>query len=318
MADIICIGELLIDFLPGETPDIFIRHAGGAPANVAIAAGRNGLQSAMITKVGNDDFGTFLFDTLRQENVEILSPRMTDEALTTLAFVTLTPGGERSFVFGRKPGADMLMSKDDIDPAQIGRTVIVHAGSFSLSAPVSKDAVVYALQTAHEAKRLVSFDINYRNVAWNDDKQACADEVKKLLPCVDLLKVSDEETDMLGGDEALLHVAKENDIALVVITRGPKGADCLFRGKTLHCPGFRAEQVADTTGAGDAFWGGFLSALFHAGVRTVADLTDDIIRDAARYGNVSGSLCVREKGAIASLPTRAQVERFLADTEDAG
>lgn len=314
MADLVCIGEMVIDFLPGDGTGVYIRNAGGAPANVAIAAVRNGITSGVYTKVGDDDFGVFLQDTLKKEGVEVLNPERAKNALTTLAFVTLDEHGDRSFTFGRKPGADMFLNKSEVSADVISKAQMVHAGSFSLSAPDSAEATREAMRLAHENGKLVSFDINYRNVAWDDDKEKCADEVKKLLPLVDLLKVSDEEVDMLGGEENIANVMKENDIAVVVMTLGGDGSKCFINGINFVDRGYSEPQyVKDTTGAGDAFWGGFLSRLLILGVRNKNDITEDIARDALDYGNISGFLCVQEKGAISSLPTRETIEAFRRD-----
>ena len=313
MRDIICIGELVIDFLPGKEPFTFTQNAGGAPANVAIAAARNGLKAGMITKVGRDDFGKFLFRVLEKEGVEILSPDMTDEAVTTLAFVTLTESGERSFVFGRKPGADMFLADGDVRDEDLAETTVLHAGSFGLSGGITRETTIHVLERAHELGKIVSFDINYRNVAWKDDKEACAREVRTLLPVIDLLKVSDEEVDMLGAEAAIPALMKENGITVCALTRGADGVSCYFEGEDIFCKGYPAPVVADTTGAGDAFWGGFLSQLLHSGVTGTKDITRQLIADAADYGNISGSLCVREKGALSSLPGRDEILAYRAE-----
>lgn len=312
MYDFVSIGEMVIDFLPGQEKGSYIRNAGGAPANVAISTVRNGLKAGMYCKVGNDDFGKFLLDTLRQEGVEVLAPDMTDEAITTMAFVSLDGNGERSFTFSRKPGADMMLKASEISEDILKDTRLVHGGSFSLSEGDAKEATVFALKKAHELGKLVSFDINYRNVAWKDDRDKCADEVKKLLPWVDLLKISDEEIDMVGGKEAISALMKENNLSVVVETLGGDGAECFFNGASFSHPGYPVEKgaIADTTGAGDAFWGGFLSRLLILGVNKPGDISEEALKDALDYGNISGSLCVRSKGAIASLPDRAGIEAF--------
>ena len=114
MKDLYCIGELLIDFIPGSEPASYIRKAGGAPANVAIAATKNGLSAYVASKVGNDDFGRFLMDTLEEYHVVPAVPQLCDEAVTTMAFVTLEENGERKFTFARKPGADMLLKEEEV------------------------------------------------------------------------------------------------------------------------------------------------------------------------------------------------------------
>lgn len=311
--DFITIGELLIDFLPGAETGSYIRNAGGAPANVAICAARNGLEAGMYCKVGNDDFGKFLLDTLKENNVTPLSPELTDAATTTMAFVSLDENNDRSFTFARKPGADMLLDKCEIQDEDLKNCRMIQAGSCSLSAGTAVEATEYAMAKAKEYGKLVSFDINYRNVMWKDDQQACADKVRSILKYVDFLKVSDEEIDMLGGHDNVLHVMKEYDIAAAVLTLGGDGAEVFFDGASYVVPGFAVAHVADTTGAGDAFWGGFLSCLLNHGIASVEQLSAELLQEAVRYGNVSGSLAVQEKGAIASLPTREKVEQFLAE-----
>ena len=310
MRDIYCIGELLIDFIPGSEPASYIRKAGGAPANVAIAMTKNGLSASVASKVGDDDFGRFLVDTLKEYQVNVACPELCQEAVTTMAFVTLDEDGDRKFTFARKPGADTLLSADEVKEEDLADSVIIHAGSCSLSAGPAVEATVKALRVGHEKGALVSFDVNYRNVMWKDDVDACTAAVKKILPYVDLLKISDEEVEMMGGVDAIPDLMKEYNIAMVMETLGADGAQAFFDGQVLRVPG-RKVRAVDTTGAGDAFWGGFLASLRIQGVEKAADLTADIIRTAMNYGNVSGCICVQSKGAIASIPTREQIEAFL-------
>ena len=310
MRDLYSIGEMVIDFIPGSEPASYIRKAGGAPANVAIAVTKNGLRSAMCCKVGEDDFGRFLMDTLAEYDVEAVCPDLCREAITTMAFVTLAENGERRFTFARKPGADMMLSEADVKETDIADSAIIHAGSCSLSAQPEATATVKALRLGHEYGKLVSFDVNYRNLMWNDDIAACTQTVKEILKYVDLLKISEEEVDMMGGEAALPSLMLENDITLVVETLGSKGARAYFKGSGFDIPGRKAKAV-DATGAGDAFWGAFLAKLRLLGVERASDLTEDIIRQAMDYGNISGCICVQQKGAIASIPTRDQIEAYM-------
>ncbi|MEA4934716.1 MAG: carbohydrate kinase [Lawsonibacter sp.] len=308
--DLFSIGELVIDFTPGSEPASYIRNPGGAPANVAIAAVRSGLEVGMCSSVGNDDFGRFLVQTLEENNVRVINPRLCDQAMTTMAFVTLAPDGDRSFTFARKPGADMFLEERDVREEDIASSIIVHAGSCSLSASPVAEATVRAMRLGSEMGKMVSFDVNYRNLMWNDDQNACAAKVREILPYVDLLKVSDEEVGMIGGQEGLLRLMESFQIRVVVETLGGDGARCYFGGKVWDIPGKKV-QCVDTNGAGDAFWGGFLSSLRIQGVEDVGQLTENIVRRAMEYGNAAGGLCVQGKGAIPSLPTRQQIEQFM-------
>ena len=312
MKDLYSIGEMVIDFIPGSEPASYIRKAGGAPANVAIAVVKNGLAASMCCKVGDDDFGRFLMDTLKEYGVTPACPELCEEAITTMAFVTLAEDGDRRFTFARKPGADMFLSEADVKEEDIADSAIIHAGSCSLSAQPEAAATVRAMRLAHEMGKLVSFDVNYRNVMWKDDVDACVAAVRAVLPWVDLLKISEEEVDMMGGEAAIPALMRENGIALIVETLGSKGARAYFGGKSFDVPGRKVKAV-DATGAGDAFWGAFLSKLRILGIGSAAELTEGAIREALAYGNVSGGICVQHKGAIASIPTRAQIEAVLAE-----
>lgn len=310
MTDLYSIGEMVIDFIPGSEPGSYIRKAGGAPANVAIAIAKNGLKASMCCKVGNDDFGHFLLDTLKEYKVTAACPDLCDEAITTLSFVTLKEDGERVFTFARKPGADMFLSEEDVKEADISDAAIIHAGSCSLSAQPEADATRKAMRLAHEQGKLVSFDVNYRNVMWKDDQAACTSAVMNILDYVDFLKISEEEVDMMGGVDAISKLMEQHRIAVTVETLGSHGAQAFFKGGVVRVEGRKAKAV-DATGAGDAFWGGFLSSLRIQGVSSVKDLTEDKLRKAMDYGNVFGCICVQNKGAIASIPTRAQIEEYI-------
>lgn len=305
---LICVGEMVIDFLPGTEEASYIRKAGGAPANVAVAVARNGLDVGFCGRVGNDDFGRFLVKTLEENHVAVTCPKLVDEAITTMAFVSLDEHGDRSFTFARKPGADMFLTREDVDAAGVKDADMVHAGSCSLSRDPAADATAYAITESKRNGKLVSFDVNYRNLMWQDNRDACSAAVQKILPHVDFLKISEEEEDMLGA--APEEAAKKYGISVLVETLGSAGAKCFWNGKVLHIPGRKANCV-DTTGAGDSFWGGFLSYLLRAGIKSTADLTEDLLLRAMHYGNVAGWLCVQKKGAMESLPTYEQVTAIL-------
>ncbi|GAA4653202.1 carbohydrate kinase [Anaerocolumna aminovalerica] len=305
--DVISMGEMLIDFTPGKEKNSYIKNPGGAPANAAVSIARNGLKVGFLGKLGEDDFGRFLRETLEEDGVTYLCEGLTKEAVTTLAFVTLYENGERSFTFARKPGADMMLYEWDVKEEDIAKCRLFHAGSFSLSENPSRDAVKYAMKMAHEQGKLVSFDVNYRDMVW-ESKEAAKNEVDKVLPYIDLLKISDEELYFVGGEENIFRLMDEYDITVVIETLGAKGAKYFFRKEIGKVEGRRVHAV-DATGAGDAFFGGFLSKLLLEDVNKKQDLTKDIIEAALKYGNISGSLCVQKMGGIPALPTREEIEK---------
>lgn len=315
--DVICIGEMLIDFTPCSEALTYKANPGGAPANVIISVSRNGLDTGFIGRLGNDDFGRLLADTLKKDNVKLLCPKLTDEAVTTLAFVTLSEGGERSFTFVRKPGADLLLSEADVKLEDIKNTKILNAGSVGMSGNPSAAAIVYAMKTAHELGKIVAFDINYRDKIWS--MEDCKAQVERVLSYIDLLKISDEETGFVGGVDNIPAFMKKHDIKAVVLTLGADGAKYFCRNEdgsvtSEHVAGHKVKAV-DATGAGDAFWGSFLSKLLIDGVNGVDDINDEILYNAMTYGNVAGSLCVQKKGGIPAIPTREEIEAVALEEE---
>ncbi|MBE5857568.1 MAG: carbohydrate kinase [Lachnospiraceae bacterium] len=311
---ILCIGEMLIDFTPVKgMENSYTANPGGAPANVAVSAARNEIEAGFLGKLGNDDFGRLLVNTLKKDNVRILAPELSDEATTTLAFVTLDESGDRSFTFARKPGADMLLSEDDVAKVDFSEWDLVHAGSVSQSGLPERDAVLTALKKAKEFGKIVSFDINYRDKIWSFED--CKRESEKIFPLADLLKISDEELDFVGGEDNIPSFMSENDITVIVLTLGGDGARIYFRnnGKVqqANIPAMKV-KVVDTTGAGDAYWGGFLSSLLRQRVKNTKDITMDILETAGKYGAVSGGLCVEKPGGIPALPTLKEIERAKA------
>jgi len=304
--DLFSIGEMVIDFIPGEQEHSYIRMAGGAPANVAIAVARNGLEAGFCGKVGNDIFGKFLTETLAENKVAVLCKNPAEDAMTTMAFVTLEDG-ERSFSFARKPGADTCLSIPDICENDIMNSRMIHAGSFSLSREPVAEVTRHVMKMAYENKKIVSFDVNYRGLAWDDDKEYAAVKIFEVLPYVDLLKVSEDEIDLVGGTNHLFALMAEYQITAIVVTSGQEGARCYWNSKILFSPAYRGE-VVDTTGAGDAFWGGFLSEILRHMPPDPIDWTEDILLQAMKVGNIAGGLCVQKKGAISALPTRTEIE----------
>ena len=305
---VLCIGELLIDFTPvGGMDYSYTANPGGAPANVAVSISRNGIRSGFLGKLGNDDFGRFLKRTMEDNDVELLCPELTDKATTTMAFVTLDASGDRSFTFARKPGADLLLDTEDVRKVDISSWDIVHAGSVSQSGLPERDAVLLALSTAKELGKIVSFDINFRDKIWSFEE--CSKEVTKILPLTDLLKISDEELEFVGGRDNIPSVMREYGIAVVVLTSGGDGSQVFFEEESKVFPSMSV-PVTDTTGAGDAYWGGFLSSLLLQGIRNISDITWERLSSAARYGTVSAGLSVQEHGGIPSLPTRSEIEKL--------
>ena len=313
--DITTFGEILIDFTwqgvneDGQT--LFAQNPGGAPANVAVAVAKLGGHTAFIGKAGKDMHGEFLKSVLEKENVETEGMLLDEKYFTTLAFVNIDENGERTFSFARKPGADTRMEKEEIDVDILDKTHIFHVGSLSLTEQPARDTTHYAIRRAKEKGSIISYDPNYRASLWKDEETA-KKQMRSLVPYVDIMKISDEETKLLTDKESpeeATEILFRKGVKIVAVTLGSDGAYLYCKEGSVHIPGFVSKAV-DTNGAGDSFWGGFLYCISKAGKRPEA-FTMDELKEYVRFGNAVASLCVERKGAIPAMPELAQVEERM-------
>lgn len=314
MFDVTALGEILIDFTEYGTSrsgmTLFEQNPGGAPANVLAAVSRLGAKAAFIGKAGTDMHGMLLKKTLEEIPVETKGMILDPEVFTTLAFVTLKDG-ERSFSFARKPGADTMLRKDEVNLEIVGNSRIFHVGSLSLTAEPARSATFYGVEEAKKAGALISYDPNYRPLLWKDQEEA-AFHMRSMIPYADVMKLSDEETFLLTGKEdpeEAADVLLAQGVSCVVVTLGKEGA--LLKTKNLSVRGKgKQREVVDTTGAGDSFWGGFLTCLIrdHADPKT---LTKDQAEAYIKFANTVAGLCVEKRGAIPAMPTLEQVKSEL-------
>ena len=315
MYDITALGEILIDFTyQGENEDgqkLFAQNPGGAPANALTAASRLGASCAFLGKAGDDMHGRFLKETLIKEKIHTGGFLLDPNFFTTLAFVALTPEGERRFSFARKPGADTQLSREELSPDVLKHTKIFHVGSLSLTDEPARGTTMYAVQTARENGSLISYDPNYRASLWRSEEDA-KEQMRSLIPYVDIMKISDEETALLTGhedpDEAADALLAQG-VSCVLVTLGSQGALMKTEKFRVQEKG-KARKAVDTTGAGDAFWGGILSrfAFYSANPK---ELTEEQGREFVRFANAVAGLCVEKRGAIPAMPTLEQVMNEL-------
>jgi len=315
--DIICLGELLIDMFPAEVGRgmaevyAFRPKPGGAPANAAVAAARLGAQSGFVGKVGEDTFGRYLEEVLRNEGVNTQGIQFDLQARTTLVFIAMPDVHTAEFVFYRNPGADMLLKPEELPVDLLRSTRCLHFGSLSLIDEPIHSAILRATELARESGALISFDVNYRPALWSSP-EAAAQRVKQVLPLVDLVKVNETELELITG-QADLQKGAETLLAygpkLCVATLGAKGS--FFHNGHRHdfIPGFEVETV-DATGCGDAFIAGLLTQVV-ANEIPLQDIPADQLTHTLRYANAVGALTALTQGVIPALPTRVQVEEYL-------
>lgn len=317
MYDLTVLGELLIDFTEAGTSPagmrLFEQNAGGAVANAVVAVSRLGERTAFIGKVGNDMHGLFLKQTLENAGVDTAGLVVTGDCFTTLAFVALAENGERTFSFARKPGADTQLTAGEVDESILKSTRVFHIGSLSTTDEPAAGATRHALKVAKSSGAVISYDPNYRASLWPDEETA-KKRMRELLAFVDVMKLSDEETVLLTDEATPEAAAKRlNDmgISCVAVTLGKKGALVSVGGKQAIVPGYTLPAV-DTTGAGDAFWGGFLHRMLTLGKRP-EELTLEEAADCAAWGNAVATCCVQKRGGIPAMPSLAEVQELMGN-----
>lgn len=310
MIDITAVGEILIDLTQSGTNElgipVFAANPGGAPANLAVAASRLGASSAFIGKVGTDSYGTFLRNTLIENNVDVSGMVVDQVNRTTLAVVAVDKTGERTFSFYRDPSADVNLRAEEISEEQLKNTRFLHFGSVSLTTDPARTATLYAAKTAKKHGAIISYDPNYRASLWSDEATAIQ-RMLEPLPMVDVLKVSDEELPLLTGTEDLAEgsaMLAAKGIRLVLVTLGANGAYYRFGAHTGHIPGVKV-KVGDTNGAGDTFFGATLAQL--AKLENLDALTPETLETILTVSNRAAAITTSRHGAIPAMPTAEEV-----------
>ena len=319
MYDVVALGELLIDFTDaGISPNgmhLFEQNPGGAPANVLTGLSRMGLKTALIGKVGDDLNGRFFESVLKKEKIDTAALILDKNYFTTLAFVSLSAGGERSFSFARKPGADSMLRRDEVNCDVIKSSKIFHIGSLSLTDEPSRTATLYALDAAKKAGCIISYDPNYRASLWRSE-QAAREGIRSVLPYVDVIKLSEEEANFVTPEKDPKAAGKylvEHGIKAAFITLGKNGAYAFHREGFVYQPAVPG-NVVDTNGAGDSFCSGVLFCICKEG-KKVGEIGLSRLSEFARFGNAAASLCIGKRGAVPSMPTLQEIYKRLRDMD---
>ena len=313
MGRVFTIGEALIDFIPLESKgslkdvDIYIKMAGGAPANVAVAASKLGSEAHFIGMVGKDSFGEFLLERLQAYGVDTSYTFFTNKAKTGISFVSLGADGSRDFSFYGDPRADLLLEGEYIKNLELNKDDFVNFGSIDLMPFPVKYATISLLEKAKNVGATVVFDTNVRAHLW-DDKKQYRNTILKFIKYSDILKVSDEEIEFITGQKTIkdgVTFLKSNGANNIIVTLGKNGANAHFGNINIHEPAFRT-NVVDTTGAGDSFVGAVLNNLDTLG-KKVEDLSENEVRAMLVFANKVGAITSSRRGAMDSLPTRNEV-----------
>ena len=316
--DVTALGELLIDFtqngISSQGNPVFEANPGGAPANVLAMLSKLGKKCAFIGKIGKDSFGDQLEETLVNAGIDVKGLSRDREIPTTLAVVHTLAGGDRDFSFYRKPGADIMLSKDDIDPDLIRSSEIFHFGTLSLTDEPCKEATEYALGIAKESGAVISFDPNLRPLLWRDEASA-KDAISWGLALSDIVKIADNEvlfmtghTDFDKGAAELL--SRFPNIKLLNITAGAGGSYSYYKGMKVFEPACSLGGVIETTGAGDTFCASVLGYVLDHGLD---DLSEKDLGEMLRFANTAAYIVTTRRGAICSMPELSEIERILSE-----
>lgn len=320
MADVVSIGELLVEFVATQpnTPLAdapgFIKAPGGAPANVAVGLQRLGVSARFVGKVGDDPFGVYLRDSLAREGVDTRFLLVDRAARTTAVFVAVWDDGRKDLCFYRNPGADMLLAPEEIDERIFEGARCFHFGSIGFIDDPCASAQRRALEIARARGLMITYDPNYRPTLWRDAETARA-VIQDSFRFCHLAKISEEEWETATGERDLdagIAAVLAKGVELLVISRGARGAVATNGEYRIELPA-PSVPVVETTGAGDGFMAAMIARLLpeRERVGSLARVDQEIVREALIVANAVGALTCTRPGAIPALPTRAEVEQFL-------
>ena len=312
--DVIALGELLIDFtINGQSEqgnNMFEACPGGAPCNVLALLNKMGKKTAFIGKVGKDQFGALLRDTITEAGIDASNLMVDENVNTTLAFVHTFPDGDREFSFYRNPGADMMLTADEVNPEVVKDTKVFHFGTLSMTHEGVREATKKAVETAKANGCLVSFDPNLRPPLWSSLDLA-KEQMEYGFGKCDILKISDNEIQFVSGkedyDEGIAYLQETYNIPLILLTMGKDGSRAYYKDMRVERPGFSVKAI-ETTGAGDTFCGSSLNYLVD---HDFENLTEEQLGEMLTFANAAAALVTTKKGAIKAMPVKEEVLELI-------
>lgn len=328
-ARVICLGEALYDYLadqkglPRDQVKSWTPYPGGAPANVATALARLGVPTAFVSALGRDEMGEGMMELLRGRGVDVSGVQRTD-APTRDVYVVRREDGDREFAgFGLSSDAycDTRVEAGGLPLDKIQAADLLVTGTLGLAAPETRAAMEAAVAAAHAAGTKVFIDINWRPVFW-PDPEAARPIITEFLRSADLVKISDADLAYLYGMDHSAALKDPCSVAGklpkaegVLVTAGDEGAGYCFRAAKGEHSGFVPVfkiDVADTTGAGDAFTAGFIYKMLEAGGLDRLASDPKALREATVFAAATGALTCTRPGAIASQPSLEEVHALVA------
>ncbi len=305
MSDLLAIGEPLVELNQPQEGAPFVQGFGGDTSNAMIAAARLGADAAYFTAVGADRFGQALTELWLSEGVDASRIVVNSGAHTGLYFVTHGARGHE-FSYMRAGSAASRISETDLPEDRIRAAKILHVSGISQAISSSAaDTVFAAIDIAHDAKRLVAYDPNFRPKLWPLPRARAI--IHEAMRSCDIALPGLDDAEALTGlrdPDAIAGFYLELGASVVVVKMGRGGAlAATTNGRKRIYP--HAVKAVDATGAGDCFDGAFLAEYVERGDAFAA----------ARFANVAAALSTRGYGAVAPLPRRADVEAAIAAAE---
>lgn len=315
MYDVTAMGELLIDFtengVSGQGNPLFEANPGGAPCNVLAMLAKLGHQTAFIGKVGKDFFGEQLKSAIQEVGIDSGYLLMDDEVHTTLAMVHTLPDGDRDFSFYRNPGADMMLTEDEVPEKLIAQSRIFHFGTLSMTHECVRMATKKAVALAGESGALVSFDPNLRPPLWKSMEEA-KEQVSYGLSKCDILKISDNEVQWYTGetdfDAGISFLKKKYNIPLILLSMGREGSRAYYKDLRVEAAPFLQKNTIETTGAGDTFGACCLHFILQYGLD---NLDEEKLMQMLVFANAAASIITTKKGALRVMPAKGDIEDLI-------
>lgn len=284
--DIVCVGEVLVDFighqegvLINETRD-YHRYLGGSPTNVAMNATRLGLNTVLVATVGKDGFGDYIKERLSKNGISTSNLNVLEHKSTSVIFVSRSESTP-DFIPYRE--ADCCIYEDQISSELLAKTKIFHTTCFALSKNPAQKTILNKAQEAYDKGCKLSIDLNYARKLWKSKKKAFK-VIKVYCQFNPLIKISEDdmlrlfEKEMLH--EEIFQFFHDKGVDIVCLTLGSKGVKLSQKGKgIIQMPAIKIDKVMDSTGAGDAFWSGFLFAYIKE--KTIEECLDIALKLAA-------------------------------------
>ena len=313
--DVVALGELLIDFIENGVSSqgnpLFEANPGGAPCNVLAMLSGLGHTTAFIGKVGNDFFGKQLEKAITEVGIDAKGLLKDNDVHTTLALVHTYPDGDRDFSFYRNPGADMMLTEEEVPVDIVKSARIFHFGTLSMTHERVRLATKRAIAIAQDAGAIISFDPNIREPLWNSLDDAREQVLYGLQQC-DILKISDNEIQWLTGEddftEGVRWINMRYHIPLILVSMGKEGSRAYYQDKMVEAAPFIQKNTIETTGAGDTFCACVLHYVLEHGLQK---LTDKDLKDMLTYANAAASIVTTRKGALRVMPQPKEIEELI-------